>query len=937
MKKNLLMLLFTVALGVVPALADMVRIQVDNAANIVVTTGNGANTLTLQDGMNSFDLDASQSPLAIGPAAGAEIVDMTKNGEVIQHEGDGTKDDPDVKNYFGDIYRCSIEPMMIMITTRGVSQEFNTYVMANYMNAASITCNGEKTIVTENAYLKYPAGSELLIAAEEGYKVTNVSYQDAMWQEIAVDNGDGTWSVTPNKDYGSLNITLEEKGIHFLVDINAPTNVSVIATLKEAVEGTGGQDAQPAVTKSVELSGSGPYSCTAPEGTLYLNFWPAGDAISAVTRVDEGGVPTDLVYSDWVGWRSTVTEGDTFVIDATGSQIDMKFAGARGLAADNYVINDASGKVTLTEKNGAMVGKVRVGENIVIAGANGTNLTGIFADPSNAIQVVSDKMNGMITAKVLETGTITMYGTKKTGMQINVDNAAAVTVTGGAGNGAVVELANGVNEISTVQNPLKIEATAGYRITAVCAGGELLNPNADGSYNAELIADGTVIIETAELPKPLPISFSVTGDSSKLIITKDGESVPFEELMAVTPGTEITVGVQEGWLIKSFVLTNGVQATLDEETGVYTFYPRKATNVLINVEEWVAAEGNALVRYNTDMERVSALVFNADGERDGSLKIGLNEVKIGNSVKIMIFGDRYLNAVKVNGKDVELAEDKKSATFVIEGETTIDVTTYELCYVSGYKTSNPQNHSFLGYIYINEVGQLTANVATGATFTVLPTPERGYKFTGFDYIYPDVIKEQIGDEIKDSYTVTVPDGVTDIVFRGTFELSGQEQLYTIRGGNTFLNTIENITNDAMVWIDDNGAYVGEYNAFEGETVHLVTSANSPDFRVVSYCLYDSQKPISADYVVDGQDADSMGVITVSAFVTKDSGVEGIAAEGSLSYDSESKVLTSQADVKIFTMAGMLVNTVEAGENSLETLAPGIYIVTDGVNTIKIVR
>lgn len=65
MKKNLLLLMVSLFVGMISAHAYNVRINVDNAANVKVCINNGASALDLIDGMNTFDLDESANPLLI--------------------------------------------------------------------------------------------------------------------------------------------------------------------------------------------------------------------------------------------------------------------------------------------------------------------------------------------------------------------------------------------------------------------------------------------------------------------------------------------------------------------------------------------------------------------------------------------------------------------------------------------------------------------------------------------------------------------------------------------------------------------------------------------------------------------------------------------------------------------------------------------------------
>ena len=70
MKKNQLVLLLAVVFGVTTAAATVTaRIQVDKAANVVVTNGMYGTVVALTDGMNQVELDESRAPLVIKPRA----------------------------------------------------------------------------------------------------------------------------------------------------------------------------------------------------------------------------------------------------------------------------------------------------------------------------------------------------------------------------------------------------------------------------------------------------------------------------------------------------------------------------------------------------------------------------------------------------------------------------------------------------------------------------------------------------------------------------------------------------------------------------------------------------------------------------------------------------------------------------------------------------
>ena len=81
------------------------------------------------------------------------------------------------------------------------------------------------------------------------------------------------------------------------------------------------------------------------------------------------------------------------------------------------------------------------------------------------------------------------------------------------------------------------------------------------------------------------------------------------------------------------------------------------------------------------------------------------------------------------------------------------------------------------------------------------------------------------------------------------------------------------------------------------------------------------------------------VIEISAKVGKieSVGVDGVVAESTMSFNAATSVLSSSSDVKVYNAAGQLVATFAAGENSLVDLPSGIYLLSNGVKTLKIAK
>lgn len=83
MKKSHLLTLLLTFVGIFTTQATSVAIDVDKASNVIVQTSSGyGQTLSLEDGMNRFDLDEQNDiPLLISAAQGAEIVEVTKTAQ----------------------------------------------------------------------------------------------------------------------------------------------------------------------------------------------------------------------------------------------------------------------------------------------------------------------------------------------------------------------------------------------------------------------------------------------------------------------------------------------------------------------------------------------------------------------------------------------------------------------------------------------------------------------------------------------------------------------------------------------------------------------------------------------------------------------------------------------------------------------------------------
>lgn len=73
------------------------------------------------------------------------------------------------------------------------------------------------------------------------------------------------------------------------------------------------------------------------------------------------------------------------------------------------------------------------------------------------------------------------------------------------------------------------------------------------------------------------------------------------------------------------------------------------------------------------------------------------------------------------------------------------------------------------------------------------------------------------------------------------------------------------------------------------------------------------------------------------FLADSSGVEEVVADGGLVYDRNAQMLKAEAETQIFTLSGVWVRTIEAGNHSLADLDKGIYVAVSGSNSLKIVK
>lgn len=927
MKKNLLFFLFAVLMGVVSAQAQTtVTIEVDNAANVIAHDGGPYGTgIILHNGPNTVALQAN--PLSIEAAEGAKIESVTANGS------------PVTPNYQG-FYNIGVsEGMKVKIVTSGAASTVAGVMFGiNIDNSATVTSGGVTTSITNYATIDLKRGEYAVIAPADGYNIVELS---PVGINNITENSDGTVSFLPEAN-GFIQLTTKMNGINFNVDINVPSNVHIEA-FGPANEELG----------TVELEGyKTPYSATAPLDAASITFTaPTGGEIMSIKLITASGTESNISFSSYAGWRSALAEGDTFVIDALGPQANIKFSGydnrRNELDLSNFVIK--AGEQTLALTGVTAQAGVRIGETLSVTAAAGFTLTE-YGLSGGAIRTLVTQGSEQ-TALVINSGEVYLTASSMSGYIINVDNAKAVTVTGANGNGAVLNLGNGENMLQSVANPLKIVANEKYTITSVTLDGVAVNET-NGYYLAELMAGSTLTIRTAEIVTDFPITVTTTnGDIDELIITKDGEVVKYGPDFTGNIGTVLTFKANLGSIIESVDDFNGNSVEYDETTEVYTVNITKSS-CMLSINFKVPGQGKAFVGFSRDNPDVFAYLYDKDGNRKdnpASLKAGSTvEVEIGDLVEIYLWSDKYnLNEILVNDNEVEIAEGVKSVRVAIEGKTVIKVTTTEreqLVDIWGDTTIETETSSgvLIGSIYINEIGQNNVFLRPGEKFYVIPVPEKGYRFAGFKHISWNL---PVPEPVDGKYEFTVPEGVEYVQFKGDFVPDEENPAYIIEGNSIYVGEGMDTKLVGLTRID-NGTATGALivTALAGDVMKLLFFLNIDEFPAdeyycESFCLFnDPEVLISQEYVVNPDDVYFGNVISIGAIVKKiPGGFADINADSALRYDAATATVHSAEVVKVFAATGALVMELPEGQSSIAALPSGLYILNNGLKTIKIVK
>lgn len=869
MRQKLLCTLVAMIAGIFMMSADNVMIQVDNPANVKVYTS--SKTLDLQAGMNRFtDLTSSESPLTIEAANGAEIVSVTMNqSSTLNPSGDGK-------------YRVGITNMMLDIVTKGSGPvETNVPVTINNSGAPnSFTVKaGDQDIAIGNQ-VTLASGTEITVIPATGYAIDKVT--DLNMATVGSLQADGTYKFNVGSDpianwyYVYTKVT----GISFTIDVDYAPNLSVML------------NAQPgAAQEPVTLNNRGITTVVTQESKQPVLFQGANGA--EILKVTRNGEELNFMSGYVTGYVSEFAAGDKFVVTTKGKEVDFTFSAANGSAAlDAYYFTLADGTaLSLTGESQTV--KLPLGARVNIAPRPGTSYTTVISSNS-----------GNDWVRVTENGTATIYGTRITGVVINVTDPAQVSVKQSNGYGAALTLKAGENsfKLSDIQNSLQIAPTEGFQILSVAVNGNAVEPGRDGKYLVTVAESSYVDIKSRNIPGKVAVAFTLNdgADYSWLTATLGNEPLELASSVSVTAGSTISVSAAKGYKIDDIATTTQGCNVVKEENGSYTLTVGELSDnaqFAVIVNKITAPEGKVLVTIESSSPFVNYLERTTGSEPTtvGTLDADkVNEVTKGNDIYAYIYTTGvYFKSFKVNGKDYPEAKDKRNFTVNITEDCTLEVETYKKVTVSTQATFNDVAHIQIGDVFVldatgNPVHSLEAEVGQTLTFKVVPTV--GYKLTKLERFYPEPAVE-----VQNlTYTISEVDGENGMaMFRGQFVEDSEHKSLTIRTQAAF-EVEGSTTGDVVGYIyvytgegepsasTPQSEFVTEYVGEIGSKAHLVCMARD-DYHLVSFCLsqgFPNSKIAGSYYTIDANDANSEGVIWITGIMAKNGSdsVEGVVAD-----------------------------------------------------------
>ena len=956
MKKNTLLLLLTMLFAGFTAQANIVMLNVDKAANIEVSTRQGrGDVLALVDGFNRLELDASESPLFIQPNPGATITSVR-----INEERDAQKYG---LNWLVDF--SSANSIKVDVVTSDSGQQTTPTVQFNLIT------QGEGITVPDNSFAfdykdgdlwktveknswgmySAPSGADMRIIPNAGYEVASLKVQST-GAAIEGTTEDGAFlfkNTIPDYDGAILTLRAASNAIRFSITADYAKNLSAVLEYRESDKGAQTLTIGRTKTDFTILEEANPLVFTPVEGGKIIKVTNNGETVNPIGWEGSGG------------YQIIVENGDNFVVETEGPACEVTVQAVEGgTGLDSFYFTRRDGTVEkLTGTEATLSGKQ--GEKITVSPRPGTAFKYLFGsngmetnpsdDTENWFRIVPGA-NGTSPALVMVSGERSVQG-----VTVDVDNAAAITLTDKGGRGNVITLADGVNTLSTSSftNALSIKANDGYQLTEVTYNGDAVQPNGQGAYNVTASEGGYIQIRSRRSPVATTVNFA--GDPAQFTLRVNGQQVESAASINVRTYDEITVAPAGGYDLLSLAVRESAAADVTKGEGNYTIYLKDATvntvNVALTIVEKTPSEGNVIVVANGDESYIKfyETVYSDAEQRYIVVKVlennTVNEVAKGNFVQVYLkTGAARYSYVRVNGKDVECSE--RSVYVKVDERTTIDVLSYVPCQVTGSSSIDDERHQVMGQMMFEvNGGEVSSFEATaGMTVKLLPKANNGYKFDHVELYYPGVIDGQ-GTRIEgETYTFTATDiAQENLLFKAVFTVDEEHPIFVVRGNNAWeLDESGQVTTSPLgevVILQADGTQKREFTGYAGDIAHLRVTVNSEEvannYEVESYCLMRGfpNNRIPADYVIKAEDADDNGEIWVCAIVRKKGqGISGVEANGELAYEAATATLSAPARVEVYTLTGVKVLTSEAGNVSLEQLAEGLYIAVSGNKTLK---
>ncbi len=290
-----------------------------------------------------------------------------------------------------------------------------------------------------------------------------------------------------------------------------------------------------------------------------------------------------------------------------------------------------------------------------------------------------------------------------------------------------------------------VEVNAGFKLTAVKNGEEVLTAGEDGKYTVTVgTADIVITVETAEvavtasaLDGGQPLEDNVTQERSP-----DGASVTFT----------LTAPAKEGQTFSGWQVTvDGVQQEGLITEGTYTLELGNADVTVTFTATWTAAY---TVTVNVEGEGSGHATYEFEAE---------GPYTEGTEVKFMLTVENgyYIATVKNGGEDLTVGDDGWYTVTVGTENIVITVTTAEVTVEAKLKEAEG---AVINIAYSEDRTQATLKVTTEPT-------KKGYFFKGWTVTKQVGSGDPVSVEFTDSLTIDLEHANVTVIFTATWEIN----------------------------------------------------------------------------------------------------------------------------------------------------------------------